>query len=112
MAPQDILIETKGIRTHFWDERTFKDKCGVERWQSKELIAAKLWYLTKWNNLLNLQVEFPEIDWTQTFKKLWEPTLLSPILRRLVEDPSATKATIPLFDFIKDPDSEEDEPAI
>lgn len=39
MAQQDILAETTGIRTDFGDERTFRDKSGVERRQVEELIA-------------------------------------------------------------------------
>lgn len=59
MAQQDILAKTRGVRTHFWDERTFTDPSGVERWQSDELIAAKLWYINRWANLDDLQIEFP-----------------------------------------------------
>lgn len=109
MAQQDILAETTGVRTHFWDEKVFKDKNGIEMWQSDELIAAKLWCITKWDNLADLQFEFIKVDWVKTLQRLWTPKLLSSVLRRLVEDPRSTRAAILLFEYIKDPDNEDDE---
>lgn len=75
------------------------DKSRVERWQSEELIPGKLWCITRWGNLDDLQSEFPEVNGAA-------------ILQRLVEDPRSTKAAISLFGFIKDPDNEDNKPLV
>lgn len=54
-------IETRGIRTHFWKERTYIDRNGVEKWQDAQLINSKLWQITRFCNLKEKQREFPHV---------------------------------------------------
>lgn len=63
---------TRGIRTHFWLERTYIDACGEEHFQTDQLSNFKLWQITQWVNLTQIQVEFPDIQWEVFLRQLWE----------------------------------------
>lgn len=39
-------VETHGITTHFWLERTYRDKTGTEKCQCEQEISRKLWSIT------------------------------------------------------------------
>ena len=54
-------VETKGVKTHFWLERTYFDEDGIEHWQTEQEINQKLWQLTKIINLNQTKEEFPAV---------------------------------------------------
>lgn len=80
-------IELKGIRTHFWLEKTYSDLCGEERWQDEQLINLKLWYMTRWINLNQVKSEVPDILWTFLVRKVWVACAIGPTLEQLCQDP-------------------------
>lgn len=55
--------ETHAVKTHFWLENILKDKSDKEHFQDNKLINLKLWQKTKWVNLIQVETEFPEIQW-------------------------------------------------
>lgn len=64
MALLNLAAETRGIRKHFWEERTYKDHHGVERWQTERQIREKLWALTRFDQSLFTKINlFPDIEW-------------------------------------------------
>lgn len=63
----------------------------------------------KVHRLLYLTKYFPETDW---FEEIWRPKLLSPVLHALIKAPEPSKANIPLFDFIEDPQKEVRKPLV
>lgn len=83
-------IETHGVKTHFWLENTYKDKSGREHFQDNELINFRLWQITKWGNLIQVQTEFPEIQWEYLLQQLWTVTSVKPVLTYLCCTPKRT----------------------
>ncbi|CAK6964818.1 uncharacterized protein LOC124463065 [Scomber scombrus] len=94
---------TKGVRTHFWLERTYINEEGAEQWQTEQEISQKLWHLTTIVNLLQIEREFPTILWSEVLRRIWTPRILATILEQLCNNP-LSKATIPLSPLLGIPE--------
>ena len=90
----DLSIETQGIRTHFWLERTYRDISGREHWQSDALINEKLWGLTQWANWDEVQAVFPSHRLKDRIKRIWNKGLLAPLLDTLLATEEELEAVI------------------
>lgn len=97
-------VETRGVRTHFWLERTYFDKEGIEHWQTEQEINLKLWLITKIVNLKQTQEEFPAVPWLKIIQSLWVPRNLATILEALCSSPSSS-AALPLRPFLGIPEN-------
>ncbi len=64
-------VETQGIHTHFRREQTYKDEDHVECLQDTQEIEQKLWHLTKFVNLSQVQEEFPDVPWESVIRSWW-----------------------------------------
>ena len=95
--------DTKGVRTHFWLERTYINEEGAEKWQTEQEISQKLWDLTKIVNLSQIEREFPAVPWTEVLRRIWIPRILATILEQLCNNP-LSKATIPLSPLLGIPE--------
>ncbi|KAL7375428.1 hypothetical protein ABVT39_017142 [Epinephelus coioides] len=90
-------IEYRGIRTHFWIERSYYDNEGVEHWQNEQEIKRKLWQITKFVNLKKVKEQFPGAPWEEILLKLWNPFSLHTLLQYLCENyEGAPVASLPL----------------
>ncbi|KAL7374813.1 hypothetical protein ABVT39_007504 [Epinephelus coioides] len=90
-------IEYRGIRTHFWIERSYYDNEGVEHWQNEQEIKRKLWQITKFVNLKKVKEQFPGAPWEEILLRLWNPFSLHTLLQYLCENyKGAPVASLPL----------------
>ncbi len=61
-------VDTQGVKTHFWLEQTYIDEEGIEQRQDEQQIRLKLWLITKFVNLAQVQKEFPDVPWKETIR--------------------------------------------
>lgn len=104
MSEIRLIVETTGFRTHFWDEKYYKDSEGRIRWQMENLIVRKLWALTEWDNLDFANWWFPHYIITYRMKEWWiGKKNLRPILKQLLTERERAEAIVSLAEEFDDP---------